>query len=486
VTENLASQKLPARGHPRIAVSILYYTSGHAATAAFGVVTAAVLARFMSKAAFGEYTYLLALAMLFLPITDMGATALYSKKAARDRKRLGEYWARATAIKMYGIPAAAFALSVYFLTVEGGIGLAYVLVLTYMLLQSVMLGTDLVFRAGELARAWAIRRIMYEVSYLLLTVLSLVALGLTGALQQYVIAVVALGVAGSWAIVTAIRTTGLSWKDCGAALAAPLRGQEISELWPFALNAALYVFYYRLTAVFLQKLATPNELADFRVGFVVMSAALSLPMAVSWASGPRIAMHDENQSTAAFSRVVRRSADLNLFLAGFMTLGGLLYGARLIAIVFGPKYADLQSLWLPLNLAMGLFFLQQFSVELLNQMKRERHVARTFAMGIGVLTVLNLVLIPTMGAVGAAWARFASGCVMVPFNLYALAQVVGKDNLFGMNKVHFATLHLIAAAVGLLLLKVSFWGSLFCYVVTYGVVVFVLGMFPIRQVKENG
>ncbi len=67
----------------KILANALNYMAGQGAMAAFGLITSIVLARYLPKTVFGQYSYLLALAILFLPFLDMGGHTLYAVLGAR-------------------------------------------------------------------------------------------------------------------------------------------------------------------------------------------------------------------------------------------------------------------------------------------------------------------------------------------------------------------------------------------------------------------
>lgn len=444
----------------------------------FGIVISAVLARFMTKTAFGQFSYYIAVSQLFLPILDMGASGYYTKRSARNRDMIGLNWARSVGLKLYSIPITIVALAAYFYFAKGRIDATILLVIIYAITYSFLLSTDGPFRSGEMGFAWAIRRTVYEVSYFVMTLGTLILFHLTTPLQQFMIAIAAVIIAAAWAITTVVNVTGLNWRQFREQVFTPLGKAELTALWPFAVNGFLFVFYYRLTAIFIDYFGKPAELADFRVAFVIMTAVLYVPRSISWASNPRMQLHEEKNDIEKFHRLLRNSADINLIITALTTIGGLIYGSTLIGLLFGHKYANLGWMWYVIDLSMGLFLVQQFCVVLLNSFRKERHVVRTFVMGIAVLTMLNIILIPRMGALGAAWARLAAGLLMVPLNLRALAQLVGWSNLHGMNLWRFTAANLAAAAVGVAVLFVNFWLSLACFLIAYAGLLYVLGTYP--------
>jgi O-antigen/teichoic acid export membrane protein len=463
-------------GH--ISRNALSYVSGQVAMAVAGLLSSAILARYMTKAAFGDYSYLVALATLVIPLLDLGGQSIAMIQGARDRGRMGWYWARTVGIKLYSTPLTAAVLAAYFWWGEGSVGVRFVLVLIYAWLQALLLSTDAPFRASERGKLWAIRRTVYEIAFLLMTVAALAFFHLTGALQQVTVGILSIALGVGWAMVTVFRITNLSWHDVADAVFRPFPFKELKALWPFALSAVLFAFYYRLTVVFIEKLGNTSEVADFRVAFIVMMSALYVTSAVIWSTVPRIALHDEQGNTEQFHKLLRHSSDINFYLSVLITVGGYLYGGKLIAIVFGPKYAAMTGLWHVMDLALGIFFLQQYYSTLLNSLRHERSVSLTLALGIVLLTILNIVLIPKMGAIGAAWARVAAGVLMVPLNMRRVAAIAGWHTLFGRKPLLLVGAGAISVAIGAITLPVQFWLSIALFLASFALLTYLSGSMP--------
>jgi O-antigen/teichoic acid export membrane protein len=451
--------------------------------AVFGLVSSIVLARYLSKEVFGQYSYLIALAILFLPFLDLGGHTLYGVLGARDRSRIGVFWSRAIALKMYALPLTAALLAIYFLVTTHALGIVFVLVLLYTIAQSLLLSTDTVFRPAEQGRAWAIRRIVYESFSFVLILGALALFHARSADTLLVLATTAVAIAVVWAVYTVVQITGLTREQFLGACRRPFHRAEIKSLWPFAVNTALWVIYYRETNVFLENLGGRADLADFRVAFVIMTSALYIPKAVTWASIPRISFHDEQANLEPFKKLVRQTSGVNTYLAIFLTLGGLIYGERLIGMVFGHKYAHLGLTWTLFDLVLGLLFVQQFCTDLLNGIRQERHVVYGLMAGIAILTTLSVILIPRYGTVGAAEAQLAACAVMVPMNLSALARRVGVANLHGVALWRLAAVSAVSAAIGLLLLRVNFFLSIASFALIFGALSYAFGALPEQFIR---
>lgn len=451
----------------RILANALSYLAGQGAMATFGMVSSVVLARYLPKAVFGEYFYLLALAIIFMPFIDMGGHTLYAVLGARDRSRIGVSWSRAIAVKLWSLPLMIVLMGAYFIYSTGHIGLIFMLTIAYTVAQSMLLSTDVAFRPAEQGRAWAVRRVVYETSAFVMICIAVVAFHVQDVERLLLIPTAAVTVAVTWSIFTVVSLTGLTRAQFVDAIRKPFDREEIRALWPFALNTILWVFYLRATNLFLQNLGhhPETELADFRVIFVIMTSVCYMPRAIIWAAVPRIAFHDENENREEFRTLVRQFSGVNTWLAAVFTLGGLLYGERLIGIVYGHKYAHLGLAWTLFDLVLGLTLIQQFCTDLLNGIRMERQVVRGLLAGISILTLASLIFIPRYGTIGAAAAQLLASGFMVPINFYALARRVGWENLHGVKLLRLGAACAISAAVGYFLLQVNFYLSLVVFLV---------------------
>lgn len=461
----------------RVSSNALSYMAGQAAMAVFGFVSGIVLARYLPKNVFGQYSYLLALAILFLPVLDLGGHSFYAALASRDRARIGAYWARAIALKIYALPLAAALLAGYFVLLGHMPGGLFNTVLFYVVAQSLLLSTDIVFRAAEQGRAWAIRRTIYELVSLALVLVAVTLLDARTAATLLLFASIAVAVAAAWAIVASVRITGLTWAQFASALRKPFRRMEIAALLPFAMSTLLWVLFYRETNILLEYLGTRVDLADYRVAFLVMTAALYLPRAITWASVPRIALHHAQLDDAAFRQMMSKAVRANFYIAAFVVTAGALYGERLIGIAFGPKYLHLGLMWQVSNLLLGAMFVLQFCMDLLNALHQEKRLAYALVAGIAVLTVLDITAIPRYGTAGGVAAQLAACAVILPIGLVPFLRWVPPSAILA-PALRLAAVVVLCGAAGFVLRRENFYLSLIVFTPLFAAVSHYAGAMP--------
>lgn len=175
---------------------------------------------------------------------------------------------------------------------------------------------------------------------------------------------------------------------------------------PFVGAAALYELYARVDILMLHELVGAAETGQYAVAVRLVTAPVVLANLVGLAMYP-------NLSRASASAEDRRRLFLGtLKWLGIAAMSGavmlITVGDPVLVLLFGGEYGRAGDLvpWL------ALVFLVQFVGvaywRLLFAMDRETTVLWLQAISVGLNLVLNLLLIPGLGALGAAFASIAS------------------------------------------------------------------------------
>ena len=179
------------------------------------------------------------------------------------------------------------------------------------------------------------------------------------------------------------------------------------EAWPLLVRLLAIGVYMRVDQVLLGRL-----LDDRAVGIYAAAARISeiwyfIPVAVMTAVVPRLAARHA-QSPAFYEhellKVMRVIAALSLVAAIVMSLAA----RPIVALLYGPAYAEAAAvlavhawsgLFVGLGVASNAWFVNNSLL---------RYGLYQAVLGAAVSVALNLILIPRLGIVGAAWAVIAS------------------------------------------------------------------------------
>ena len=192
----------------------------------------------------------------------------------------------------------------------------------------------------------------------------------------------------------------------------------VKEAWPYLLSGLLIMVYMRMDQIMIRTMAGHAELGRYAVALQLSQVWHAVPVALAASLAPFLfkqKLRGEAAYEAALLTMFRVFGGLGLACAALTAL--LAY--PLVRALYGPAFenaAPVLAIHAFSNVFVFLGVAQ--SLWIVAESKGSLALARTFA-GAVVAVALNLLLIPRLGAVGAAISAVAS---------YAVAAVI--SNLF--------------------------------------------------------
>lgn len=243
----------------------------------------------------------------------------------------------------------------------------------------------------------------------------------TGAVSSMKILAIALG-APTWvfalavtleaALASVILLRGISARWNPRAAFRHFRGSRASgllrESWPLLLSGFAVMLYMRADVFMLGLIA-----GDQSAGIYTAAARLSevwyfIPVAAAAAVRPRLARLFAEGRWEEYRLGTQRFLSAALGVSLIAVVGVLVFGDQLVIALYGPAFASAGSVlrvhilaapFVFLGLAAGQWFIDRSMTKIM--------MARSL-VGAGVNVALNLLLIPTHGALGAAAATLVS------------------------------------------------------------------------------
>ncbi|HUP74919.1 MAG TPA: flippase [Acidimicrobiales bacterium] len=185
---------------------------------------------------------------------------------------------------------------------------------------------------------------------------------------------------------------------------------ERAPAWPYFLRIAPLLvaglsiaLYMRLDQVMLGLMAGPGEVSEYAVAARLSEFSYFLPLVLSASLAPGLsALHarDPEAFTALYDRVMGGFVALALVL-----VAGLVgFAPMLVSVLFGDQYAPAGEVLRVHALSLPFVFIG-IGQTVWNTVYDQQTLAMWRTLGGAVInTVLNLLLIPSYGALGAAWA----------------------------------------------------------------------------------
>jgi len=359
-------------------------------------------ARWLAPAAFGAYSAAFAFVGLFRILPDFGMSYASTLATSRDRSRAAGLFGNLLGFQLVlSVLTLALCLGVGRLRYDGVLWTA-VLVLSF----------DLILKSLKSTLRWLLKsheRFGAEAVSLLLERGLLLGLGAASLLAGG-------GVVGFvlvFAVVRAIDTTGLlAW--VGRRVLALHPAFDLGVWWelfrkglPFAYAGAMITMFFQVDAVMLERMRGVEEVGWYRAPVLVLEGLTLVPRILGYALIPTMAaLHPGAPEgvTALYRRGVKYLLLAGLPIAAF----GLVAAPPFVSFLFGAAYSRSVVAARILIPAAAFMFLSNFGETALACVDRWRTIVVVSTACLLLNIALNLLLIPGLGYVGAAWATLAT------------------------------------------------------------------------------
>lgn len=164
----------------------------------------------------------------------------------------------------------------------------------------------------------------------------------------------------------------------------------------------LWLIYFRVDSVMLGVMRGDLEVGIYNVAYKILEGLLFVPSTIMIVSFPKLAKRE--RFAEAFAAL--------LFLLGLLGLAAsaALYfiAPTLIRIVFGAAFSPSAAVLQTLSLALPPLFIGHLTTQSLVALDLNKRYLLVASLGAFLNILLNSLLIPWLGAVGAAWATVAT------------------------------------------------------------------------------
>ena len=183
----------------------------------------------------------------------------------------------------------------------------------------------------------------------------------------------------------------------------------IKKSFFFAVNSQLLPLFLSVDVLMLSWLSTTVEIGLYRISFTYLTIAAALPAAMGWALFPMLTRLQRNgtgnvEAVRHYFPVVK----VHLCLGILISLGYFSFADIFIPFFYGEDYQMSATLLKVLSVSVFLSFISASFAGYLNTGNREKLSSLALGMGVVLNILLNIILIPTHGAMGAAIATVAS------------------------------------------------------------------------------
>lgn len=388
----------------------------------------AVLARRVGAAHFGVYVFALAWGEVAATPVGLGIDRYLLRRIARDRTSLDDFFMNAMALKL-GRAAAVMALTVAAVLALGyrhEKALTVCLVTAGVLVETLSrshVSTFNAFERSELVAATVVAQRF-----------AAAALGLALLLAGYGVVAVSLAFLAGSLVRLALASHLLVRRIAMPALALPRapRRELRSRSLAYTTQDVFGLVIARADVLLLAALASSATVGVYGAAYRLLDATSFIGVALG---GAFVAMYTylDRDSSPTIHGIFERSIKLCLLALVPIGVAFAVLAEPLARALFGPALAAAGA---PLRLLAGVVVLAgtfALTSNLITSRRDPRELLRLVVVAAAVNLGLNLVLIPRLGARGAAVAMLASEVVLAGPALALAARAVGGVNWVAMT-----------------------------------------------------
>lgn len=373
-------------------------------------------ARALGAAGYGDFTLGMTIAMLLMALPAWGTARYASILAARSPERTR-------------------------LIVAEGVGLICLLALVYFPLVwltstlvtsreavvwvALLLGLDLISREVSIL----LRLLLRVHDAFLIDMVSVYAerlLMVAGALVVLIVAPEPAWLAGALAAgrVGGTAVTAVLFVRRVGGFVPRFRLEPLRELWrggtPIAVRRAIGSLSFRVDTVFLGAMRSATEVGWYGTVYTLMDGFLMLPSIVTGSLGPTFSANFAEGRRDVVIRLYRRGLKYLLAAGVFVGAAFAVLADFVVETVYGSEYAPAAAALRLLSVTVIFIFVRRQATEVLDNVDLRSTTAWIFGVGLLVNVVLNLMLIPRYGYLGAAAATVVTEGYLMAAMLWSL------------------------------------------------------------------
>lgn len=362
------------------------------------------IARYLGPSQYGELNYAIAFAALFGALASLGLDGIVVRQLVLYPAERNQILGAAFALKLLG-GCVAFALSlaaIWFVRPADDT--------TFWLVGIIAGGT--IFQAFDTVEFWFRSQVQSKyavyarnLSFLLFAAVKVGLIMGNAGLRAFAWASLGETAVGAIGLLVAYRATGHVPFPLGARWSRMYR--LLRESWPLLLSGLAVILYMRLDVVMLREMVGERETGIYVAAARISEICYLLPSVIIASTFPEILRHRESDPGRYIGKL--RSLYFVLgWLAVAVSFPFAILSGDIVGMLYGPAFEKAGPvlavhLWASVAVFLGTASSQHLLAEQLQRISLYRT-----AIGALVNIALNLVLIPRMGAMGAAVATVAS------------------------------------------------------------------------------
>ena len=454
----------------RIAKNTLYLGLGKVLSTGLGVLTVALLLRYLSVDDYGRYTTVLAFILLFGTFVDFGLNLTTTQDISLPGTDVGRTISAIFTLRllvnivlMLLLPVILLAFP-YEQTVKHAILISSVLFFTSSLFQVLASYFQKELLAGKVAFAELAGRAVLLLSTML-------AIYFRFSFIEIMLTIVASSLAQFWVL---LRFTASQIKlrliiDWG------IWKRIAGKTWPIALSVIFTTIYFKGDAIILSLTRPYQDVGIYGAAYKILEVLITVPILFMGLVLPHLSRQFSRNDTTGFNSAIQKAWDALALVTVPLVVGTLILAEPIMGLIAGEGYEPAAGVLRILIVAAGFIFLGSLFSHAVVAIGKQKQMIKYYVFAAALAVILYIIYIPTYTYYAAAWVTVLSEFLIA----LAAAIMVWRASWFKLSMKGFAASLGASAVMGLALYGLS--GSNVLAVSLAGAAVYALAVWVMRS-----
>lgn len=387
----------------KIASNTFVQMIARACTTILGLIGFSVLARYLGAAGYGAFTTATGFLQFFGILVDFGLTLtaaqMIAEPNADESRIMGNIFTLRfiSGAAFFGLAALSGFFMPYPMEVKLGIAIGSIAYLG-MTQSNALLGIFQKYLKMHLA---AIAEVVSRAVLLIMIIIAATFdLGLLGAIGAMIVANVVLVII-SYTFAQHIVGFRLRFEPAFAR-------ELLRRSWPIGLSIAFNLVYLRGDIVILSLFREPVEIGLYGAAYRVLDVITVIPMMFMGLVLPILVEAWKRHDLETFRRRLQKAFDFSALVALPLAGGAFVLGRKIMMFVAGTEFRASGDLLAVLIVAAFALFFSGLYGHTIVAIGKQRQAIWAYGLNAGLAVIGYFVLIPRVGASGAAWVTVFS------------------------------------------------------------------------------
>jgi O-antigen/teichoic acid export membrane protein len=403
----------------KVAYNTFVQTISKTVAAALGLLTVAIITRYLNPSGFGQYTTIMTFLSFFGILADLGLTLVTAQMISRpgidEKKVLSNLFTLrlVTAFFFLSLAPIVVLFFPYAEAVKLGVAVAAASFL-FIALNQVLVGLfQNRLRMDKVSIAEVVGRLALVVGVIGVVRFDWGLLGVMGA------TVLANGINFLLHYLFSRQFNKIKlefdftiWKDI------------LRRAWPFSITIALNLIYLKSDTLILSLVKPQAHVGIYGASYKVVEVLIILPFMFAGLVLPILTKYWVAAAFGHFKRVLQRSFDLMIILAVPLMVGAQFFAEEIMTVVAGAEYADSGPVLQILIGAAGLIFIACMFTHAIIAVERQKETITAYIFTSVTALAGYIIFIPQYSYLAAAWLTVYSELAIMLFSIYYVKKYI--------------------------------------------------------------